>query len=499
MDASPTARHSSGPHARLLLAAVLILGVLVVRQQTLRMDWIFFQPSWAGIRGLVLYLAGDYGGAARAYRGHFRERVAAGESFGDPMLEILLGGHLDEAERAAKASLRGGWSANAALTLGEVALQRGRANDAAGFFRTVLDREPDHVDALLLISVAYTRGDDPGRAIDALNRALRHNHVGSRVTGFLWILETTGDLEKRALDQRPVCLLAHAYRYLRVFDPSNAKWAIERAKQAIARGDRAADAYLTLGIVHDKQGQQEEALGAFAEATRRDPRLAEGYRRAALVYAGRGDLANEYRMIRAAFEAAPADPFYLYDLNRVLTYRLGDLPAVVEVMGRALTVSPDNLRAHQHLAYATAVLGDEPRALAHYRRAIELDPTDPTSWEGLGWTFARLKRDDDGIAAYRRAAALAPRRHEPHRGLARLYNHQRRFREAIGEYEAALRLGDPTIDTLVWLCVARVNVSEFDRAAACFRAVLTREPGNTVAQRYLHQTENNARLQRAGR
>lgn len=462
------------------------------------MDWIFFQPSWPGIRGLVHYLAGDYGGAARAYRAHFRERVGSGEGSGDPMLDALLGGDLDEAERAAKASLRRAWSAAAALTLGEVALQRGRPDDAAGFFRTVLDREPDHVDALLLTSVAYTRGGDPGRAIDALNRALRHNHVGARVTGFLWILETTGDLETLPVDKRPVCLLAHDYRYLRVFDPSNAKRAIGSAKQAIARGDRAADAYLTLGVVYEKQGKQEEALGAFAAATRGDPRLAEAYRRAALIYAGRGDLANEYRIISAAFEAAPADPFYLYDLNRVL-HRLGDLPTVVEVMGRALTTSPDNLRAHQHLAYATAVLGDEPRALTHYQRAIELDPNDPTNWEGLGWTFGRLRRDEDSIAAYRRAAVLAPRRYEPHEGLARLYDHQRRYGEAIMEYEAALRLGDPTVNTLQWLCVARFKVSEFDRAAACFRAVLERDPGNTLAQRYLPQSQNNARLQRGGR
>jgi tetratricopeptide (TPR) repeat protein len=481
-----------------LLAALLTVAVVILRQQTMRMDWLFFQPSWAGLRGLVRYLAGDYSGAARAYRAHFGGLVARGEGSGDPMLDALLAGDLDEAERAARATLKTYWSASAALTLGEVALERGRPDDAIGAFKTVLDRHPDNVDTLLLSSVAYTRAGDHARAIDALKRALRQG-VGSRLTTFLWILETTGDLERQPVDRRPFCLLAHDYRYLRVYDPSNARWSIKRAKQAIARGDRTGDAYLTIGVVSYKQGRPEDALEALAEATRHDPRLAEAHWWAAMISAERGDLASAHRMIRAAFEATPTDPFFLDDVHRILAFRLGDLPANAAVMERALIARPDNLRAHRHLAWTVAVLGDEPRALSHYRRAIELDPKDPTNWEGLGWTLGRLKRDEESIAAYRRAIALAPFRYEPHDGLGQIYERKRRYRDALVEYETALQLGAPTVNTLLWSCVARFNVSEFDRAAVCFRAVLARDPDNAHALRYLLQSEHNARLQRTAR
>jgi hypothetical protein len=65
-----------GRHARLLLAAALLLGVLTLRHQTLRMDWIFFQPSWAGAKGLVFYLAGDYGSNV-GYSLHLKPLAAA--------------------------------------------------------------------------------------------------------------------------------------------------------------------------------------------------------------------------------------------------------------------------------------------------------------------------------------------------------------------------------------------------------------------------------------
>jgi tetratricopeptide (TPR) repeat protein len=487
-----------GVLARLFLAAVLLVAVIVVRQQTLRMDWIFFQSSWAGAKGLGLYLAGDYGNAARAYRVHFRRRAAEHGGFGDPVFGALLAGDLDGAERAAKAALGRGWSADAHLTLGEVALHRGRPRDAVDAFGAVLERDPNHVDGLLLASVAYTQVGDVERAITALNRALRQG-VGSRITGFLWILEATGDVERRSFDQRPLCLLAHWYRYLRVYDPANAKWAIARAEEAIARGDRPAEAYLTIGIVHQRQGRPDQALQALEQATRHDPHLAQAAWLLATISAERGDLARSYRAIRTAVEAGPVDPFYLDDVHGILAYRLSDLPADVEIMSRVLGASPDNLQAHRHLAYSTAVLGDEPRALIHYRRAVELGPNDPTNWEGVGWTLARLGRDEESIAAYRRAAALAPYRHEPHEAIARLHERKRRYGDAIVEYENAIRLGDRTVNTHLWLCVARYNVSEFEGATQCFREVLAREPGNATAQRYLPQSDHNARLQRGGR
>lgn len=477
---------------------MLLVGVIVIRQQTLRMDWIFFQSSWAGAKGLGFYLAGDYGNAARAYRAHIRQRAAEHGGFGDPVFGALLAGDLDGAERAATAALRRRWSADAHLTLGEVALHRGRPRDAVNAFRAVLERDPDHVDGLLLASVAYAQVGDLDRAIAALNRALRQG-VGARITGFLWILEATGDAERRPFAERPLCLLAHWYRYLRVYDPANAKWAIRRAEEAIARGDHAADAYLTLGVVHYKQGRPDQALQELEHATRHDPRLAHAFWMEATIAAERGDLARAYRAIRATFEAAPTDPIYLGEIHRILVDRVGDLPAEVAIMSRVVTASPDNLRAHRHLAWASGQLGDEPRALIHYQRAIELGPNDPTSWEGLGWSLGRLERHEESLAAYRRAVVLAPYRHEPHRAMARLHASKRRFRDAIVEYENAIRLGDRTVDTLLWFCVARFHVSEFEGATQCFRQVLARDPGNSTAQRFLPQSDHNARLQRGER
>ncbi len=61
----------------ILAIALMLLWVLAYRQLS-PMDWELFQPSRAGLRGLTLYLSGDYGGAGRAYRAGLRGPAAPG-------------------------------------------------------------------------------------------------------------------------------------------------------------------------------------------------------------------------------------------------------------------------------------------------------------------------------------------------------------------------------------------------------------------------------------
>lgn len=489
-----TGRPSFTPRARVLLAIVVMLVWVFVRDWMVRMDDVFLQPSWSGVKGLTLYAVGDYAGAARAYRQHFREMVQPDLAQGLGADDALLAGDLDLAEQIARKILKGTPDAvEPLLTLAEVALERAAFEQTLGFLRQALEQVPDHVEALLLSSIAHARAGAYGEAIDGLNRALRHGAVGSRLTGFLKILETTGELARKSTRDRPSCLLAHYHRYLRVFDPSNGRLAVAYAKQAIATGDRPADASLTLGIVYDKEGKRDKALAAFQKAIEIDPRHAEAYRWAAFIYSERGDLVNEYRMIRAAFGAAPADPFYIMHLDHVLMEKLGDPHQVAVTMQKALEFNPKNVHAHERLGYAYGFLGDRDRSVAHYQEAIRLEPRNPRLHEGLGWALGRLEQTEGAIAAYERAARLAPARHRPHTALAGIYHRARKYRQAITEYETALRLGEPDVGEHASLCAVYHAVSEFHQAVDCFQAVLSRDPQNPLARRLLPESLNNAR------
>jgi tetratricopeptide (TPR) repeat protein len=312
--------HRLRPCASFLLAVSLMLAWVFAYQHVKRMDGIWFQPSPAGAWALVQYLTGDHVGAARAYRTHYRDAVASGWSSGDPALDAVLAGDLERAASAARTGPSG--ERGFLLTMGDIALERGRPDEALTYLDQALRRAPDDAEALLLASLAYARADAPAEAIVTLTRALRQSAAGARVTILLRVLETTGELAGRQGAQRRPCLLAHYHRYLAVLDPSSGRRALGYAEQAVRAGDHPADAHLVRGILLDRQGQRDRALEAFLAALEIDPRHAEAYRRATSIYSERGDLRGEYRLARAAFATAPTESFYLDHLDHVLE-RLG--------------------------------------------------------------------------------------------------------------------------------------------------------------------------------
>jgi tetratricopeptide (TPR) repeat protein len=478
-----------------LVSLVLMLIWVLGYRQIARMDGRFFRLSGPGVQGLLLYLTGDYAGAARGYRAHLKLTVENGVTLGDAALDALATGTLDAAEAAARRALEDApTSSEALLTLGEVMLARGDLAGALEPFERVLASQPDQFDALLLRSVAQARAGDHGAAIDALNRGLRTNTMERRPTAFLAALETVGELSARRPPELPLCLLAHYYRYHRTFDPSNTPSAIRFATKAIAAGDRPADAYLTLGIVYRRMRKRERALEAFLKAVETDPRHAEAHRWAAQMYGERGDLPNEYRMARGAFLAAPGDSFYFRVYQEVLTEKLGDYRQALAVAQEALTKTP-NVDVHWRLGYVYGFLGDDERSLTHYREAAALDRHNPALLEGMGNALSNLGRPDDAIGAYQRALAVAPRRAQTYRLLAGVYHARGRWEDAIREYERAFALGEQQVGVVENLCVLYHVTSRFARAEECFRGVLAANPQNQRALTLLPEVRENLRLQ----
>ena len=102
-----------------------------------------FQPSREGLRGLALYLMGDYGGAGRAYRAGLEGPVGVDPEDDPAGFEALRSGDLAEAERRATASLAGEPDdPEARVTLAEIAFERGDMAGAGAQLRRALTEAP---------------------------------------------------------------------------------------------------------------------------------------------------------------------------------------------------------------------------------------------------------------------------------------------------------------------------------------------------------------------
>ena len=486
----------------IVATVTLVLAWWAGNQYVAHMDDRFFQLSQPGIQGLALYLIGDYSGAAEAYRAHFSEAVGVGSRFSNPGLKALTGGD--------RALLRGDLAAakrlsqevladnpddtQASLTLGEVAIEENTPNIALTHFEQVLSKDPSQFDAHLLSSIAHTHVGAYGNAIDSLKRAFRLNKADRRITSFLTALRTTGELAARQTQERPLCLLAHYYRYLRIHDHWNARAAWAFAQQAIAAGDRPDDAYLTQGVLAQKQGEMDQALAAFLKAVESNPQNAEAYRWSAIIYKDRGDdLLNEYRMWKGAFQAAPEDEFYIDAYIQFLRVRLGDIRQALTLSLDTLGKSPENLTVLRHTGKLYEWLQEPERAIEYYRKILVLrqdDPQNAAIHVDIGANLQKLDRIGEAVREYQIAMRLNPDIPDHHLRLAGLYSVQYDYDKAIHHYKAALRMIDhPAV--LLGLCTNYHFAGKFELAAPCLRKVLARDPTNRSAGFLYRYTKQN--------
>lgn len=483
---------------RLLLAIIAAALYFFTKQHLAQMDEWLFQPSLQGGEGFVLYTVGNLNGAVTAYRAHFKAEYDAESMDNNRAMAALLAGAYPQAKELALAALaKEPNDIQAELTLAEVALAERRYADVLEQTNQVLTLQTDQADALMLASLAFAQTQRVDEAIHAMNRTLRHGRVASRPSIFFRLIETTGDLDDLPRDQQPLALLANYYRYLRIHDEANGRTAIRYAKRALHTGDRPADAYLAMGIVYEKQDRPDRALDAMLKAIAQNPNHAEALRWICRVYLKRGDLLNAYTMARAAFEAAPGDPFYETDLNTVLVNRLGNFREAAPLLERAVQLNPTSSHALWSLGYVYGVLGKHQEALASFQRAVEFDPKKAELYEELGHSLARLRRRDEAVAAYRQAISLNPARYQSHTALALYYTKQFRYRDALQEYEAAFNLGEPKDSLRVQMCIASHVLGDFQRSVDCLQTLLKRDPTNHAARHLLPEIQHNLDLQRS--
>jgi tetratricopeptide (TPR) repeat protein len=244
-------------------------------------------------------------------------------------------------------------------------------------------------------------------------------------------------------------------------------------------------------VVYDKEQNVDQALEAFMNAIKHQPRLALAYWWASIEYGKRGELANEFKMAMMASRIQPDDEFYDEKLAYVLVEKLGDYRQALLLAQQRFESNQHSASAVGRMAHLHTLLGEFNEAVTYFETAIALEPTDPRYFDGLGYSLSNLDRIEQAEEAFRAAINLNPYRGASHRGLASMYDKKRRWSAAIPEYEAAFRIEAPGLDEYARLCALYHLAGSYVQAAACFKEVLARDPDNLQAQRMYPYTIKN--------
>ncbi|HEY3077143.1 MAG TPA: tetratricopeptide repeat-containing glycosyltransferase family protein [Burkholderiales bacterium] len=155
------------------------------------------------------------------------------------------------------------------------------------------------------------------------------------------------------------------------------------------------------------EGKLEEALGAYAEAVRLEPRDTEALCDFGMALNDAGRFAEAVAQFEKALELRPDFTDARYNLGNAFA-GLGQIDEAIECYRKVLVRAPHSADTHSNLGVVLQERGDLDAALAAYERALELHPEHAEALNNLAALLEERGRRRDAMALYRRALQADP-------------------------------------------------------------------------------------------
>jgi tetratricopeptide (TPR) repeat protein len=274
--------------------------------------------------------------------------------------------------------------ARAHSALGQLLVDKQDLAPALDHLRHAMALAPDNPEHAYNLGLALRLTGEVDAAESSFRTALRLNptHALARRSLGL-ILRQKGDLPaaatelRQSLAQLPDDAVGYHLLGSVLLKQGDLSGAIEELRQAVRLDPTLSEARVNLAQALARSGKREEALQEQAEIHRLNERNANIGRALILLETAATKLAHDQRVeaiadLREATTLAP-------DFAEA-QYQLGVAAGDENALRQALSLSPNDPRAHAALARMLAARGDRVAALQELRRAAELAPG--LLWEG---------------------------------------------------------------------------------------------------------------------
>ncbi len=274
---------------------------------------------------------------------------------------------------------------------------------AMKIYASVLEAEPENVNALHLLGMALHEQDRHSEALELLRRAIAARPSAGALYNSLGVVQ------------------------LALAEYAEAKSTLERA---IALDPAPYEPYSNLGTALDHLGAADGATRCFEEAWRRNPHDGASCLHLAKLAEARGDVDHAEELYRRATAAPNAAKTGLLDLARLLTGQKR-LAEARNVLQDAAARYPNDSEVWFHLGTAWARLDQHAEAVVQFARSLALEPNSPIAHDQYGLSLLAMGQVSEGAEQFREAAGLTPDRPEYGVHLAVAMRRMDRLDEAI--------------------------------------------------------------------
>ncbi|MGB9253492.1 MAG: tetratricopeptide repeat protein, partial [Candidatus Korobacteraceae bacterium] len=203
-------------------------------------------------------------------------------------------------------------------------------------------------------------------------------------------------------------------------------------------GASLARAWQALGRVLESTAPQ-QALAAYAEATKLNPKDPEPHIAAAVLLTNQKDFEAAAREYQTAVQLDPTSKDALSGLVDlyVAQKKYSDAEAALR---KLLASDPQNNAAHLQLGRVLLAEGKNSEAADEFHTALQANPNDPHAALELGTLYVKANKNPEAEQQFRVAVHGSPQDPEPHYALGSLLMYEKKFPEAQQELLMAVRL-----------------------------------------------------------
>jgi len=260
--------------------------------------------------------------------------------------------------------------------------------------------------------------------------------------------------------------------------------ALAEFQRVIAVDADYAEAHNNIGIILRERGRTSEAEAAFRRAIAADPAFAGSYSNLALLEEDRGDMEQAERHFRESLRRDGTNAQVRSNFGGLL-YLSGRLEEARQELERAIASDPRQPAAYNNLGAVLGRLGRPEEEIAAYRHALEMAPDDVDSRFNLGLALLKVGQNEAGETEMRRALRTDPGYRLAYLNLGHHLLATQRPGDALVLLRAGVARLPQDAEMVVLLGEAALAAGATDEAIRAFESGLRLRPGDTAIEERL--------------
>lgn len=254
----------------------------------------------------------------------------------------------------------------------------GQLEQAKSLYLQILQKKPNHPDALHLLGLIYSQQGQHEQAISLINQAIALAPTATMVSNLGHAHKSKGDLDaairlfRHAVEQEPTNADFHNNLGSALHDRGLLPEAIDSFLNAIAVEPKHAGAYCNMGVAAYDMGHADEAIRCYQMALVHDPDSAVAYNNLGNALRANGDYDAARPYFERAIELAPNYALAYSNLGNVLREQ-GQAELGAELYRKSLALDPAQPDVHSNLLFTLLSIADlaPEEIFAEYLRFAE--------------------------------------------------------------------------------------------------------------------------------